>query len=231
MKLNIANLVNVANLVYNARVHKEKTLLTAGLLLSMLFLGVADAALLEGGPIATPPDTDIDTPVTDIANPTDTAPDDTAPKPPEGGVSKNDGPDILTTLIGHGFTFGDTPESERIVLSRIVPAGEAVTEQRVLMHKGDRAGSIAWVSSPNVKRYYLSLKDLLHVSFTPKVRDLVDETQRRENRPTRNLLTFMDEGLLPERVVFVRVRERLFELHIAEGKSESIFDLIEDLTQ
>ena len=50
-------------------------------------------------------------------------------------------------------------------------------------------------------------------------------------RPTRNLLTFLDPGLSSERIVFVRVRERLYELHVAPGKDDVLFELVEALTQ
>jgi len=82
-----------------------------------------------------------------------------------------------------------------------------------------------------IEQDYLALKEALHTAFTVNVQNLLDETQRRENRPIRNLLTFIDTGLFPERMVFVRVRERLYEFHVKEGSSEEIFNLIEELTQ
>jgi len=77
----------------------------------------------------------------------------------------------------------------------------------------------------------LALKEALHTTFSPEMRDLVDEVQTREGRPPRNLLTFLDPAINSERVVFIRVRERLYEFHIAPGRDDSIYDLIESLTQ
>ena len=193
----------------------------------MLLLGVADIVILEGSPqyqiIAS---TDNKTePVIDRSG--QSSSEDLSP-PPVGGVRKNDGPNVEKTLGLQGFSITDT--SEKSILSTVVTGGDIV-ESKALLINGDRAGVVAWVSSPDVKKHYLVLKEALHTAFTPEVKDLLDETQRRENHPTRNLLTFFDPGLLSERVVFVRVRERLYEFHVAEGASDKIFDLIEDLTK
>ena len=192
----------------------EKMKVTSGLLTLMILLGVADAALLEGLPKKAevaqeiPAKTQIE---------------------PTGGVRKATGPDVLESLISNSFTFSDT--REKFILSPVVGKSSDTLTAKALLIDGDRAGAIGWISSPHVKKHYLVLKEALHSAFTPEVQDLLDETQRRENHPTRNLLTFLDAGILPERVVFVRVRERLYEFHIAEGSSDKIFNLIEDLTK
>ena len=215
---------------------EEKLKITSGLLTLMLLLGIADVALVEGLPKAS--DQVAQVPTTNNQQPT-TSPTPSKPKPPVatppstqppvGGVRKSQGPDVLESLINNQFTFTDS--REKMILQKVIPQGETILNTKVLLLNGDRAGSIAWVSSPNVKKYYLVLKEALHSAFTPDVSDLLDETQRREGHPTRNLLTFLDPGLSQERVVFIRVRERLYEFRVAEGASEAIFDLIEDLTK
>lgn len=202
---------------------EEKLKVTAGLLALMLVLGVTDATLMEHVPTEAMASEDDE--VTVIQIPSNTG--QPQEPPPAGGVRKADGPDVLQTLVSNTFTFNDTKES--MILEKVV--GKENMQSKVLLLDGDRAGSIAWVASPDVKKHYLVLKEALHSAFTPDVRDLLDETQRREGLPTRNLLTFLDTGLVPERVVFVRVRERLYEFHVAEGSSDQIFSLIEDLTQ
>ena len=201
---------------------------TAGVLLLMVLLGASDAALLEGWtPFEEEPEVIAETQApSDPKPPTEEPPRDNDSNLP--GVRKHTGPNVLEVLISHSFTFQEGKEN--IVLNRVVPDDETVHSRTMLLHE-DRAGVIAWVESPLVKKYYLILKEALHTAFTAEVEDLLDETQRREGKPTRNLLTFYDPGLLPERVVFVRVRERLYELHIADGASEAIFDLIEELTE
>lgn len=207
---------------------EEKHKVTAGLLALMLVLGISDATLLEKTPGEMVAMNDDDEEVTVIQIPsTDTEPVPTTPTP-TGGVRKAQGPDVLESLVSNGFTFNDT--KERMLLGKVVE-GKETLYSKVLLLDGDRAGAVSWVSSPNVKSEYLVLKEALHSAFTPEVQDLLDETQRREGKPTRNLLTFLDTGLLPERVVFVRVRERLYEFHVAEGASDAIFNLIEELTE
>jgi hypothetical protein len=203
---------------------KEKTKVTIGLLSLMLLLGIADSALLEGLPEKERQEIVFDDPV--VQQQPDTP---TVTPAPTGGVRKALGPDILQTLVSNNFTFDDT--RERFILTKVLEGNQDTVTTKALLIKGDRAGAIGWISSPNVKKHYLVLKEALHSAFTPEVKDLLDETQRRENHPTRNLLTFFDPGILPERVVFVRVRERLYEFHISEGSSNAIFNLIEGLTK
>lgn len=200
----------------------QKLSITAGLILTMILLGVSDAVLVEGLPKNA-----------ELAQEDPIIIDTTTPTPtttsPEGGVRKSTGPDVLTTLISNGFTFADS--REKFILSQVLQGGTDILQTKAILVNGDRAGAIGWVESPDVKKYYVVLKEALHSAFTPKVQDLLDETQRRENHPTRNLLTFFDPGILPERIVFVRIQERMYELHIQEGSSDKIFNLLEDLTR
>lgn len=189
----------------------------------MLILGITDAAILEGLPMQKEPST-----ITE-QQPTPNTQQPTPSNPPAEGVARNQGPDVKDILQDLGFTLADV--NEKVILEDIIPQKEASLQSYVLLKNGDRTGMIAWTDSPKVKVYYLALKEALHSAFTEKVQNLLDETQRRENRPIRNLLTFIDTGLFPERMVFVRVRERLYEFHVKDGSSEEIFNLIEGLTQ
>ena len=206
----------------------EKMKVTAGVLTLMLLLFIADATLIEGMPKEAQAEViSIDTQPT--TPPPTKSPTPNTPPATGGGVRKATGPDVLEALVKNSFTFDNT--RERFVLTKVLEGNTDTVTTKALLIDGDRAGAIAWIGSPNVKKHYLVLKEALHSAFTPEVKDLLDETQRRENHHTRNLLTFFDPGILPERVVFVRVRERLYEFHIAEGSSNAIFNLIEDLTK
>jgi hypothetical protein len=187
-------------------------------LLALVGLATADVLLVEGVPemLATSGDPEIPPAVTTTTGGTT-------------GIVKITGPDVLATIAQLGFTPQETTELS--ILRTVVPQQEAMVESHVLLKNGDRAGLIAWVESADVKNYYLALKEALHSSFSPEVRDLLDETQQQPGRPTRNLLTFLDPGLSSERIVFVRVRERLYELHVAPGNDDVLFELVEALTQ
>lgn len=146
---------------------------------------------------------------------------------PEGAVAKASGPDVEHAIEEEGF---EAEESDDLtLLAQVVTDGTPV-ESLSILQDGDRAGSVTWVSSGHVKDYFLALKDALLEAFSPQMRDLKDETVQKEGEPTRNILTFLDPTLSEERIVFVRVRERLYEFHIADGKDDVMGGFIEELS-
>lgn len=151
-------------------------------------------------------------------------PDDTLPP---GAVRKNPGPDIEAVITQNGLT--SSKSSDLSLLSQVVTGDEKV-ESRAILSNGDRAGSVTWVQSGDVKTIFISLKEALLGSFSSGVQDLRDETLQEPEKPVRNILTFFDPSLSEERIVFVRVRERLYEFHIGTGKDETMNGLIEGLT-
>ncbi|MBU0767021.1 hypothetical protein KKF55_04575 [Patescibacteria group bacterium] len=190
----------------------NKTVITLGLVVVLVGLGTADILL-----------TDARLPEPDVSaqnNPT-------LRPPTERPTEQTYGPNILETIVAQRLTFEKTGESS--LIERIITDGTTV-ESRTLIKDGDRIGLAAWAESPRVKVYFLALKEALHTSFSPNVQDLIDETQREPGRPIQNLLTFFDPAISEDRLVFVRVRERLFEFHIAKGKDDMLFELIENLT-
>jgi len=205
---------------------KKKPFPITGTFLAVLVaFAVIDAAFIERGIFAMPALQEPDV----IAQ---TDPPETTQQPPENGltvgVQKSSGPDVLETLIRSGFSF--TENKEVTLLSQIIPSDIAEVQDYVLMKDNDRVGLLAWTESLQVKVYFIALKEALHTTFSPDMRDLVDETQTRENMPPRNLLTFLDPAISEERIVFVRIRERLYEFHVSKGKDEEIFELVEALT-
>ncbi|MDD4628718.1 MAG: hypothetical protein PHE68_04990 [Candidatus Peribacteraceae bacterium] len=193
------------------------------LILCLAGLGAADAFFVEKGlPVstATPPSTSS---VPAVAGSSSMAASGTI----VGGVKKKTGADVLETVSSHGFTFENT--DERTLIAGVVQNKESV-QTRVLLKDGDRAGLLSWIETPLVKEYFSTLKESLHPLFSPEIKDLLDEIQRNPGKPPRNFLTFLDPGISEERLVFVRVRDRLFEFHIATGKEEAMYQLVETLT-
>ena len=212
----------------------NKAIFTGAFTIVLLTLGVVDAILtVEEQPFATifkkndgivdepkEPETlpHIDT------NPSDSLDDDI------DGTRKQTGVDVGSILAEQKFEIESLSES--IFLAKIVPPEDGIkVTGAILLKDGDRAGVLAWVDSPQVKLYFMALKEALHQSFTTAVKDLVDETQRRENKPIRNFLSVLDTGISEERIVFVRVRERLYEMHIAEGRDDLMFGLSDAVTE
>lgn len=140
-------------------------------------------------------------------------------------VAKSSGPAVQTVLADAGLEV--TASDEPTFLGQIIEDGlTSVT----ILKDGDRAGSVTWVESPDVKDSFIALKDGLLESFSAGLRDLKDTTEQEPNRPVRNILRFSDPALSDEELAFVRVRERLFEFHIAPGSKETMDQLIEALT-
>lgn len=148
-----------------------------------------------------------------------------APKNDTTPVAKSSGPAVQTVLTEAGLEV--TASEEPTFLSQIIKKG--LTSVTVLKD-GDRAGSITWSESPDVKDSFIALKDGLLESFSAGLRDLKDTTEQEPGHPVRNILRFTDPALSDEELVFVRVRERLFEFHIAPGSEDTMNALIDALT-
>lgn len=140
-------------------------------------------------------------------------------------VAKSSGPAVQTVMTEAGLEV--TASEEPTFLSQIISKG--LTSVAVLKG-GDRAGSATWIESPDVKNSFIALKDGLLESFSAGLRDLKDTTEQEPGHPVRNILRFTDPALSDEELVFVRVRERLFEFHIAPGSEETMEGLIDALT-
>lgn len=204
-----------------------KVLASLGILTLMIALGATDALLIEGGlPKPVLPDEPY---ASETPQPPQTSSVAGESSSSIAGVKKAMGPDVLLTLTRLGFEIERS--SELTILRTVIPEGAAEVNTYALLLHGDRAGLIAWTESAEVKNYFLALKEALHASFSPRVKDLLDETQRIPGKPPRNFLSFLDEGLSPERLVFLRVRERLYEIRITEGNDEAIFRAVDELTQ
>jgi hypothetical protein len=135
--------------------------------------------------------------------------------------------DVKAAAEKHGFTVHDN--SERLLLSSIDTA--TVVQTYSLVYANDRVGSIAFTTSPSVKNEYQTLKEVLHRNFSSQVQDLRDETLREAGEPVRNQLTFYDPGISNDRLVFMRIRDRLYEIRIQPGKEEVLQVLIDDLSR
>lgn len=145
--------------------------------------------------------------------------------PVTGGVAKGSGPDVLQTITTAGLEASDTDEA-----TFLAQIAEKDVHSVIILKDGDRAGSVAWMDSTDVKTDFMALKDGLLQSFSPALKDLKDMTEQEAGRPVRNILSFSDSALSEDYLVFVRVRERLFEFHITEGSEDAMNGLIEALT-
>lgn len=142
-----------------------------------------------------------------------------------GKVAKSSGAAVQTVIANAGLEV--TTSEEPTFLSQMIDTG--LTSVTVL-RDGDRAGSVTWIESPEVKTLFIALKDGLLESFSAGLHDLKDTTEQEVGHPVRNILRFTDPALSDEELVFVRVRERLFEFHIAPNAKDTMNELMEALT-
>lgn len=101
----------------------------------------------------------------------------------------------------------------------------------VLLRNNDRAFLFSWIESDDVKSIFAGLKKALQEQFSGKVTDLVDETQTPTGGPLVDYLSFVDPALSAERIVFLRVRTRLYELHVAENGDAVLDQLVTELSK
>lgn len=160
--------------------------------------------------------------------PTPLAANVTTDRNENSGVAKQAGPSVESVFVAQHLSTAQTGEVS--LIRRIVPEPQNV-KSTVLLRANDRLAFISWIESPSVKKYFNAIKEALHSSFSPQMEGLKDETFTSSDKPTVNFLTFRDPAIAPERIVFLRVRERLFEFHIAEGRDKDVATLLTELSR
>jgi hypothetical protein len=144
-------------------------------------------------------------------------------------VVKAESPNVQTIIAAQG-SFTAQTTTEPTFLENVVPSGAAF-ERIALLHDGAYAGTLAWTTSPDVKMIFMELKEALLPSFSPDVTDLKDETFQDPGYPVRNVLSFRDPSLGPDAFVLIRVRDRLYEAHVAAEKQEVVAALLRQLSE
>jgi hypothetical protein len=134
--------------------------------------------------------------------------------------------DVFSILTARNITT--TTPSEESLLQRIAPASENMTT-RVLLQNNDRLALLSYVESPKVKEYFNALKVAVSASFSSSLQGLVDETTTPDAGPTYNILSFKDPAISEEKMIFLRVRDRLYEFHVVDGKDGVVGEIIEEL--
>lgn len=120
-----------------------------------------------------------------------------------------------------------TQTSEQSLLSLTLPTAKTM----VLLQNNDRAGLLSWAEGDSIKAIFAALKEVLQSQFSGKLTDLLDDTRTPEDGPIFDILTFMDPAISPEKVTFIRVQNRLYEIHAAKEKQEMVDALVAALTK
>lgn len=159
--------------------------------------------------------------------PSSSVPPTSSASSPSTGVARQNEPDIAVTLKNAGFET--QPNSEMTFLSQVVN-GKATVNSVAMLQNGDRIGAVSWIDSGDVKSIFVSLKEALLTAFSPQMTELRDETLQEQGKPIRNILTFLDPKLSADRLIFVRIRQRLYEFHVTKGQESVVQGAVELLT-
>ena len=181
-----------------------KILITSGFLLVLLALGTTDALLTRSTLWLPSKDAEV-----------------------REGVAKRGEPDVEAVARTKEFTV--TQGTDAFLMQQVLPAGQELAA-RVLLKDDDRAAAIAWIDSPHVKNIFTRLKAKLRFTFSGELRDLIDETQTQPGKPPRDVLSFLDPAIHENRILVVRIRERLYEFHVVGGHEGEVDGLIDALT-
>lgn len=141
------------------------------------------------------------------------------------GTSRKSGPDVQQLLMSLGYTWTDVAEP---VLIGSIAQNEKLNAL-VLLKNNDRTALLAWIDTANVKTIFAGLKQALAENFSGQVSELVDESQTPADGAPRDILSFIDPTLSNERFLFVRIRSRLYEFHIAPGKEGDVQVIVDAL--
>ncbi len=121
----------------------------------------------------------------------------------------------------------DTTELSLIHLMNDSPAVKTV----VLLRNNDRALLFSWIESDEVKDLFSNLKRALQEQFSGQLKDLIDETRTSASGSPIDTLSFIDPAISKEKIVFLRIRNRLYEIHIAKNGEDVLDMLTEELAK
>jgi len=141
------------------------------------------------------------------------------------GVAKAEGANVEDVLRAMSLTV--QPSEDLTFLAQV--SNEQDVRTLVVLQNGDRVGSVSWIDG-DAKTAFIALKEALLSAFSADVEGLSDTTVQQPGSPTRNILTFRDPALSEETLTFVRVRERLYEFHAADGKEAAMQQAMDALT-
>lgn len=145
----------------------------------------------------------------------------------KGVSTKKQSVNVDEVFASLGLPSQETSEVSLLMLT----TQDATVKTVVLLNKNDRAFLFSWIESDDVKTIFSSVKQALQEQFSGKVTDLVDETRTPDTGPPVDILTFIDPAISKEKIIFLRVRNRLYEIHVAENGADVIGQLVAALSK
>ena len=143
-------------------------------------------------------------------------------------TKKKSGVNVDDVLSRLGLAKQPTNEASFLSLTMQNGGGSQAT---VLLWHDDRAFLFSWIEDDNAKTIFGDLKQALQEQFSGKLTDLRDETVTAPDGPPVNVLSFFDPALSAERIIFLRVRTRLYEIHVAKNGESVVERLVAELSK
>ena len=143
-------------------------------------------------------------------------------------TKKRSGVNVDEVIARLGLAKQETTESSFLTLAT---QNGATAQTAVLLWKDDRAFLLSWMENDNVKTVFGNLKQALQEQFSGKLTDLKDETTTATDGPPVNVLSFFDPALSAERLIFLRIRTRLYEIHVAKNGENLVDQFVMELSK
>lgn len=143
-------------------------------------------------------------------------------------TKKQSGVNVDNVLASLQLVARPTDEASLLALTVNDPS---LVKTMALLRNNDRALLFAWAEGDQVKTILSAIKQALQDQFSGKLTGLVDETRTQENGPPYDILSFTDPAISSERIIFLRVRNRLYEIHVAANGADVVDALLAALSK
>jgi hypothetical protein len=141
-------------------------------------------------------------------------------------------PDLISIARENGFTVSPVSRNEKSYLKRVIPESSILRSIVILKKESDlgsdidRVASAYWFRSTHADILMKTLTSQMFDLLSANVENLIDEDLHREGYATIDMLAFNDPALSEERIIFVQIRDELYEFHTLVDKEELVMGLV-----
>ena len=127
-----------------------------------------------------------------------------------------------------GYAFQPVSRKEKSILKAV---SSNQLRSVVLMRDDDRVAAAFWFSDPDTEGSMDTLTAYVFDLFSEDVQRLIDKPIHREGFALIDLLAFTDPALSEERMVFAKIRDSLYEFHVAEENEGWVQELLLEIAR
>ncbi|MEQ1849765.1 MAG: hypothetical protein ABL890_04205 [Candidatus Peribacteraceae bacterium] len=154
----------------------------------------------------------------------------TAPSIIKKGSSTQKTSGVQIDSVFQSLQLIEKETNEQSLIEQAAGAGASV-KKVVLLRNNDRAYFFAMIQGATVKKTFATLKQQLQELFSANLKELKDQTITSETGPPVDMLSFIDPAISKEPLLFLRVRDRLYELRVAGNGQELLDALVRELSK